>query len=88
MSIVLLLIRIRSMADFIDETQEREDKILAKTLENIRANAAVKRTVPIGKCYYCDEPFAGDGRETKIFCDEDCAEDYRYINRSRNEVTL
>lgn len=68
------------MADVIDQSNDKEDFIKEKRIAAIRHKSARRELVPIGICRFCNEPL-GEGQ--KLFCDDDCANDYRRLQRVR-----
>jgi hypothetical protein len=61
------------MADEVDLTQEREERMMA-----LRMKQTYKPELePKGACYFCDEEVA----HPQKFCDSYCAEDYEKYKR-------
>ena len=63
------------MADDIDIASELELDFQRRAIEAHRTGA--KTLKPFGYCYNCEEQVTG----SRIFCDQDCAEDYELRQR-------
>ncbi len=59
----------------LDKASEYEQKMLAVALQNQLAKGAVRQVSPKGYCYNCNERVVGEA----VFCDDDCRDDYQYI---------
>ncbi len=67
------------MADDVDITTEREEKMMAQ----MRLQVPVNELDPIGYCHWCGEKI----ERPKKFCDSDCASDHeanKRLNRYRS----
>ncbi len=65
------------MADFIDNTNDRENHLKEMRIANIRAQQ--RELQPIGSCHWCGEVFTQ--ADPRLFCDPDCSGDYERDRR-------
>ena len=64
------------MADDADRAQDQIEAELA----HARSAAQTKlKLLPMGQCHNCDEPLRGE----KLFCDQECAEDFEKRERAQ-----
>lgn len=64
--------------DPCDIGSEREQEIRDDNLAAAR-RAAAQSLDPTGRCHWCDEEIG----ERRIFCDADCADDYKWYADAR-----
>jgi hypothetical protein len=67
------------MSDIIDNAQVAIDMIQDASIQAIRRKTGERELVPKGICHWCHDTFTTH----QVFCDNDCAEDYRKYQRMR-----
>lgn len=68
--------------DIADRADELQQLHLDNNIQNIkRAAANTQRQPPKGCCYFCEEPLG----EAQLFCDQDCTEDFRRLERAQSQ---
>lgn len=66
-------------ADILDDASAITEEFTQRSVENILRNAQQPVLPFTGSCYNCKEKLEAPRR----FCDEDCLEDYEYVQKRR-----
>lgn len=66
-------------ADPIDQAAAATEALTTAAIERAKQHSG-PRLRPTGRCHNCRDPLK---LEAQLFCDEDCAEDYEYVEQRR-----